>query len=70
MAIDSRDLADMISTHPQDHSAAHIEEELIAAEAAADADLGEEIGRVPVRLTLAVAAPTLEIGRASCRERV
>lgn len=59
MAIDTHDLTG--EQHPADHSAAHIEDELVAAEAAVDAEAEarEDLGKVPVRLILAVGAPTL-----------
>lgn len=58
MAIDTDELAGP-DQHPEDHSAAHIEAELIAAEVAAETEPREELGKVPIRLTLAVAAPTV-----------
>ncbi|MGQ0434047.1 MAG: DUF3488 and transglutaminase-like domain-containing protein [Microthrixaceae bacterium] len=61
MAIDTRELG-AEPTQPADHSAAHIEEELLAAEAAADLTPADDLGPVPGRLTLAVAAPTIAAG--------
>lgn len=59
MAIDTQELTGQSEPHADDHSAAHIEAELAAAEAAVDAEQGEDLGKVPARLTFAVAAPTL-----------
>ena len=62
MVIDTRELEDQDQRNPDDHSAAHIEAELLAAEAAADQEAPEEIGPVQGRLVLAVAAPTIAAG--------
>lgn len=59
MAIDTRELAGDEKTSPDDHSAAHIEAELLAAEHAADSEPVDDLGPVPVRLILAVGAPTI-----------